>query len=191
MAGQANSAAAARRGWLERVHWGMEVNSASVSGFLRFWLLAKLRRWRPRSYRFQEEQAAIEAWLALDRGGRATVRRPGARGGGMRAADQGLWRYLQARRGQLPPDRGAGDPSGTGRTDLVAAGPPTRSPVRASRRLSTPRAKRWRAASPSSVSRARSAWRPNRPPTVMPAGRTGRSATQWTPVHQAGNNTSA
>ena len=25
----------------------MEVNSASVSGFLRFWLLAKLRRWRP------------------------------------------------------------------------------------------------------------------------------------------------
>ncbi len=55
--------AAARRGWLERVHWGMEVNSASVSGFLRFWLLAKLRRWRPRSHRFQEEQAAIEAWL--------------------------------------------------------------------------------------------------------------------------------
>jgi indolepyruvate ferredoxin oxidoreductase beta subunit len=56
-------AVAARRGWLERVHWGMEVNSASVSGFLRFWLLAKLRRWRPRSHRFREEQAAIESWL--------------------------------------------------------------------------------------------------------------------------------
>jgi indolepyruvate ferredoxin oxidoreductase beta subunit len=54
-----------RRGWIDRVHWGMEVNSASVSGFLRFWMLAKLRGWRPKSYRFQEEQRAIEAWLAL------------------------------------------------------------------------------------------------------------------------------
>ncbi len=53
------------RGWIDRVHWGMEVNSASVSGFLRFWMLAKLRGWRPRSYRFQAEQRAIEAWLAL------------------------------------------------------------------------------------------------------------------------------
>jgi indolepyruvate ferredoxin oxidoreductase beta subunit len=58
-------AAAERRGLLERLHWGMEVNSASVSGFLRFWLLAKLRGWRPRSYRFQQEQQAIEAWLRL------------------------------------------------------------------------------------------------------------------------------
>jgi indolepyruvate ferredoxin oxidoreductase, beta subunit len=54
-----------RRGWTDRVHWAMEVNTASVSGFLRFWLLARLRGWRPRSYRFQEEQCAIEAWLAL------------------------------------------------------------------------------------------------------------------------------
>jgi indolepyruvate ferredoxin oxidoreductase beta subunit len=54
-----------RRGWTDRVHWGMEVNSASVSGFLRFWMLAKLRGWRPKSYRFQEEQRAIEAWLGL------------------------------------------------------------------------------------------------------------------------------
>jgi indolepyruvate ferredoxin oxidoreductase beta subunit len=58
-------AAAERRGLMERVHWGMEVNSASVSGFLRFWILAKLRFWRPKSYRYQEEQRAIEAWLAL------------------------------------------------------------------------------------------------------------------------------
>jgi indolepyruvate ferredoxin oxidoreductase beta subunit len=28
-------------------------------------LLAKLVRWRPRSYRFREEQRTIEAWLAL------------------------------------------------------------------------------------------------------------------------------
>jgi len=58
-------AAAERRGWLARAHWAMEVNTASVSGFLRFWFLAKLRWWRPRSYRYLEEQRAIDAWLAL------------------------------------------------------------------------------------------------------------------------------
>jgi indolepyruvate ferredoxin oxidoreductase, beta subunit len=50
---------------LGRWHWGMEVNSASVSGFLRFWLLAKLRPWRRSSSRYQQEQAAIESWLRL------------------------------------------------------------------------------------------------------------------------------
>jgi indolepyruvate ferredoxin oxidoreductase beta subunit len=58
-------ATAERRGWLEGAHWAMEVNTAAVSGFLRFWCLAKLRGWRPRSYRYQEEQRAIEAWLEL------------------------------------------------------------------------------------------------------------------------------
>jgi indolepyruvate ferredoxin oxidoreductase beta subunit len=58
-------AVAERRGLIDRVHWGMEVNTASVSGFLRFWLLAKLRWWRPSSHRYQEEQRAIEAWLGL------------------------------------------------------------------------------------------------------------------------------
>jgi indolepyruvate ferredoxin oxidoreductase beta subunit len=56
-------AVAERRGWLERAHWGMEVNTLSVSGFLRFRLLALLRVWRPRSYRYREEQQTIEAWL--------------------------------------------------------------------------------------------------------------------------------
>ncbi|MGH6783666.1 MAG: DUF6537 domain-containing protein, partial [Sphingomicrobium sp.] len=54
-----------RRGWLGRLHWGMEVETTSISGYLRFWMLAKLRRWRPKSFRYHEEQAAIEAWLAL------------------------------------------------------------------------------------------------------------------------------
>ena len=58
-------AIAERRGLSQRLHWGMEVNTTSVSGFLRFWLLAKLRRRRPKSYRFQEEQRAIDAWLGL------------------------------------------------------------------------------------------------------------------------------
>jgi indolepyruvate ferredoxin oxidoreductase, alpha subunit len=56
---------AARRGWLGRVYWGMEIKTTSITGFLRFWLLAKLRRWRPRSHRFHEEQKAIDAWLGL------------------------------------------------------------------------------------------------------------------------------
>ncbi len=58
-------AAAERRSLLDRLHWGMEVNSAAISGYLRFWLLAKLVRWRPKSHRFREEQRAIETWLDL------------------------------------------------------------------------------------------------------------------------------
>jgi indolepyruvate ferredoxin oxidoreductase beta subunit len=54
---------AERRGW--QPHWGMEVESTSITGYLRFWCLAKLKRWRPRGYRYAQEQAAIEAWLAL------------------------------------------------------------------------------------------------------------------------------
>jgi indolepyruvate ferredoxin oxidoreductase beta subunit len=56
---------AARRGWLGRFHWGMEITTTSVTGYLRFLLLAKLRRFRPRTYRYAQEQAAIEAWLGL------------------------------------------------------------------------------------------------------------------------------
>src|SRR5262249_47234856 len=41
-------ATAERRSLTDRLHWGMEVNSASISGFLRFLLLAKLVRWRPK-----------------------------------------------------------------------------------------------------------------------------------------------
>ncbi len=55
----------ARKGWLGRVYFGMQINSTSISGYLRFLLLAKLRRLRPRGHRFKEEQAQIEAWLAL------------------------------------------------------------------------------------------------------------------------------
>ena len=54
-----------RRGWLGRVYWGMEIRTTGITGYLRLKLLAKLRRWRPRSHRFHEEQAQIESWLAL------------------------------------------------------------------------------------------------------------------------------
>jgi indolepyruvate ferredoxin oxidoreductase, beta subunit len=55
---------AERRGWMDRFHWGMEIRTSSVSGYLRFLLLARLRRFRPHSYRYEQEQAAIESWLA-------------------------------------------------------------------------------------------------------------------------------
>ena len=58
-------AVAGRRGWTERVHFGMEVKTHTVFGYLRLLMLAKLRRFRPSSYRYANEQAAIEAWLAL------------------------------------------------------------------------------------------------------------------------------
>ena len=55
----------ARKGWLGRVYFGMEINSTSIFGFLRFKMLASLKHWRPRGYRYAQEQEAIEAWLAL------------------------------------------------------------------------------------------------------------------------------
>jgi indolepyruvate ferredoxin oxidoreductase alpha subunit len=50
---------------LGRAHWAMSVNTASVSGYLRFHALAKLRPYRRKTFRYQEEQRAIEAWLGL------------------------------------------------------------------------------------------------------------------------------
>lgn len=58
-------AIAARRGWLSRVYFGMEINSTAISGYLRFLFLAKLRRLRPYGHRYRQEQQAIEAWLDL------------------------------------------------------------------------------------------------------------------------------
>jgi indolepyruvate ferredoxin oxidoreductase, beta subunit len=54
-----------RKGWLGRFHIGMEINSTSISGYLRFLMLAKLRGWRPYGHRYRLEQAQIEAWLGL------------------------------------------------------------------------------------------------------------------------------
>ena len=58
---------AERKGWLGRVYFGMEINSTSVSGYLRFLMLAKLRPIRPYGYRYKQEQQQIEGWLALIR----------------------------------------------------------------------------------------------------------------------------
>jgi indolepyruvate ferredoxin oxidoreductase beta subunit len=56
---------AERKGWLGRVYFGMEINTTSISGYLRFLILAKLRRLRPFGIRYIEEQEQIETWLGL------------------------------------------------------------------------------------------------------------------------------
>ena len=48
-----------------RAHWGMEVNAASIFGYLRFFMLAKMRFYRPNTFRYREEQRAIESWLKM------------------------------------------------------------------------------------------------------------------------------
>jgi indolepyruvate ferredoxin oxidoreductase, beta subunit len=58
-------ALSARTGWLKALSWGMEIKTSSVAGYLRFHLLSRWRRFRQRSYRYAEDQQAIETWLAL------------------------------------------------------------------------------------------------------------------------------
>ncbi|HVZ53121.1 MAG TPA: indolepyruvate oxidoreductase subunit beta family protein [Pseudolabrys sp.] len=55
---------AERKGWLGRLYFGMEINSTSITGYLRFLFLAKLRGIRPYGHRYAQEQEQIEGWLA-------------------------------------------------------------------------------------------------------------------------------
>ena len=57
-------ALAERRGWRGTAHLGMKIKTTTVAGYARVRLLAGLRRWRPRTWRYVEEQRAIEQWLA-------------------------------------------------------------------------------------------------------------------------------
>jgi indolepyruvate ferredoxin oxidoreductase beta subunit len=45
--------------------WPLRVRSTRLSGFLRLWALASLRRWRPRTLKFAEEEAWVRRWLDL------------------------------------------------------------------------------------------------------------------------------
>ena len=53
-------------------HLAMRVKTNTFLGFLRLWLLARFKWWRPRTYRYAEEQAEIARWLGAvsDAGGR-------------------------------------------------------------------------------------------------------------------------
>ena len=61
--GAALSGWAARRGLTHRLHVARRVRTDTVFGFLQLWLLAKLRFWRRRTYRYKREHALIERWL--------------------------------------------------------------------------------------------------------------------------------
>ena len=48
-------------------HVGMKLKTSTVTGYLKVWMLAKMRRWRRGTSRYAKEQAEIESWLALVR----------------------------------------------------------------------------------------------------------------------------
>ncbi len=56
---------AERRGKLDAYNVGMHIKTSSVSGYLLVRSLAWLKPWRPRSYRYVEEQRLIDRWLGL------------------------------------------------------------------------------------------------------------------------------
>lgn len=58
---------AERTGRQGKVHFSMHVRTTTVWGFARLRFLSSLRWWRPRSFRYVEEQAEIERWLAVIR----------------------------------------------------------------------------------------------------------------------------
>ena len=56
---------AEQRGKLDAYNFGMHIKTSSALGFLLVRSLSWLKPWRPHSYRYREEQALIERWLAL------------------------------------------------------------------------------------------------------------------------------
>jgi indolepyruvate ferredoxin oxidoreductase beta subunit len=53
-----------RTGRIGKWHLSMHIRSTTILGFLRLWLLGRLRWWRPHTFRFAEEQELIDAWMA-------------------------------------------------------------------------------------------------------------------------------
>ncbi len=49
--------------WARDFHFAMRVRTDTVFGFLRLWALAKMRFYRPKTFRYAEEQQVIEGWL--------------------------------------------------------------------------------------------------------------------------------
>jgi indolepyruvate ferredoxin oxidoreductase, beta subunit len=54
---------ATKKGFIGTAYLGMKVKTNTIFGFLRIWLLSKLKFLRPSGYRFHEEQKQIESWL--------------------------------------------------------------------------------------------------------------------------------
>ncbi len=56
---------AERRGKLDAYNVGMHIRTSSLPGYLLVRSLAWLKPWRPKSYRYREEQQLIDGWLGL------------------------------------------------------------------------------------------------------------------------------
>jgi indolepyruvate ferredoxin oxidoreductase beta subunit len=54
-----------KNGKMDFYGFSMTVKTTTITGFLKLWILAKLKWWRPHSYRWQVEQANIEDWLDM------------------------------------------------------------------------------------------------------------------------------
>jgi indolepyruvate ferredoxin oxidoreductase beta subunit len=52
-----------RSSWLARFTQGREVRTTTISGYLTLRAIAKMKRWRRRTLRFQEESERIASWL--------------------------------------------------------------------------------------------------------------------------------
>jgi indolepyruvate ferredoxin oxidoreductase beta subunit len=65
--GRRLAAWAERTGRLDRFNVGMRIRTTGVAGYLLVRSLAWLKPWRPRSFRYAQEQALIERWLAAVR----------------------------------------------------------------------------------------------------------------------------
>jgi indolepyruvate ferredoxin oxidoreductase beta subunit len=49
--------------WAKNYNFAMRVKTHTILGFLRLWLLSKMRFYRPKTFRYSQEQEAIEEWL--------------------------------------------------------------------------------------------------------------------------------
>ncbi len=52
---------------LAGLHVGMKVRTTTILGYLRVWLLARMKPWRRGSFRYEVEQSGITSWLGLVR----------------------------------------------------------------------------------------------------------------------------
>jgi indolepyruvate ferredoxin oxidoreductase, beta subunit len=55
----------APRRWLTRLTGGRQIATSRIGGFLQLYWLAGLRRWRPKTLRYSQEQGRIGQWLDL------------------------------------------------------------------------------------------------------------------------------
>ena len=51
--------------WAKNYNFAMRVRTNTIFGFVRVWGLSKLRFYRPKTYRYSQEQPAIEGWLEV------------------------------------------------------------------------------------------------------------------------------